>query len=338
MTITRFPSILVFLLIITGLSSCKSKPLQVDVSDIDAVLALERFDQELFLMDPSDVEGSIAHLYQSYGDFFDVFNVHVINIGPASQKNYPAYLSMFINDPENREVFEYSSGVFSDCSQLEEELSDGFRHYLYYYPESALPRLIAYVSRFNQKLFTVEDFIGIGIDQYLGRDCKYYAMLRTPGYQRYNNRPEKIPSDVMRIWASSLYPYNDSIDNVLNRMIYNGMLDYFTEAMLPGEPDSLRLGFSPEQMKWCKNNERQMWTYLIEHKLLFSTDLLEIKKLTDDSPYTYYYTSESPGKAANWQGLQIVKEFVRRNPSVSLPELMATRNYQEILSGARYDP
>jgi len=338
MTITRFPSILVSLLFVGFLASCHRSPLKVDTGGISTVVRIERFDRQLFSLDPDSIQGAINSMYARYGDFYDVFNVHVINIGPASQKYYPSYLSMFINDPENREVFNYANQVFSDCSVLESRLTEAFRHYLYYYPDSILPVPVAYVSRFNQKLFTVGHYIGIGLDQYLGRDCRYYEMLRTPEYQRYNAYPDKIPSDVLRIWGSSIYPYNDSVDNVLNRMVYNGLLEYFTEAMLPDDPDSLRLGFSPDQMKWCINNERQMWTYLIEHKLLFSSDPMEIKKLTDDAPYTYYYTAESPGKAANWQGLQIVRAFVKRHPGISVPELMAIRDYQQILNGARYDP
>ncbi|MFZ5941815.1 MAG: hypothetical protein ACOYXB_14690 [Bacteroidota bacterium] len=338
MILTRFQSVLVSATLVLFLAGCQRSPLRVDVSGVQAKVDLERFDRDVFLMSPGNEEEAIRGFYESYGDFFDVFNVHVISIGPASQKYYPSYLSMFVNDPENREVYNYTSEVFADCSGLEEELSLGFRHYLYYYPDSIVPRVIGYVSRFNQKLFTVGRYIGVGLDQYLGSDCRYYEMLRTPAYQRYNNRKEKIPSDVMRIWASSLYPYNDSLDNLLNHMIYNGMLDYFTEAMLPGEPDSLRLGFTPLQTKWCQNNEQQMWTYLIEHKLLFSTDPMVIKKLTDDAPYTYYFTGESPGKAANWQGLQIVRAYVKRNPEVSLPRLMAVRDYQQILTGSRYDP
>ncbi len=78
---------------------------------------------------------------------------------------------MFINDPLNREVFEYTSKIFGDMDDINAQLSDGFRHYLYHYPDSTLPRVVAYVSRFNQGLFTVDHFVGVGLDQYLGSDC-----------------------------------------------------------------------------------------------------------------------------------------------------------------------
>jgi len=116
------------------------------------------------------------------------------------------------------------------------------------------------------------------------------------------------------------------------------MLYYFTDALLPEMADSLKIGFSPDQMKWCRNNESQMWTHLVEKKLLFETDPLVIKKLVGEAPNTYYFTPESPGRAAVWLGWQIVREFMRRNPDIPLSQLLAETDYQRILTGSKYHP
>jgi hypothetical protein len=194
------------------------------------------------------------------------------------------------------------------------------------------------VSRFNQGLFTVEHFVGVSLDQYLGTDCSYYEMMGTPRYLVQNKVPERIPLDVMMAWATQIYPYNDSLDNVLNRMIHKGKLAYFVEAMYPDYEDYFLMGYTEDQMKWCRNNEEQMWTYLVEQKLLFSNDPLTIRKLTEDAPYTQYYTSESPGRAAIWQGLQIVRAYAHRHQHLSLKQLMSERDYQVMLSGSKYNP
>ncbi len=323
------------LMLLTG---CRQDRFRVDVSGINETVKIERFDRELFGICKDSLYSSIGSLYNRYGDFFDVFNVHIINIGQASARHYSSHLSMFINDPTNREVFEFTNHVFPDLDRVDTELTDGFRHYLYHYPDSALPRIVGYVSRFNQGLFTVDHFIGIGLDQYLGSDCKYYRYMGIPLYLQRVKIPERIPVDVMFAWATKLYPYNDSIDNVLTRMIHQGMLVFFVSAMLPQVEDSLKMGFTHEQLKWCRNNEKQMWTYLVEEKLLFSTDPLVIRKLTDNAPYTSYYTPESPGRAAVWQGWQIVRAYSDKRPGLSLPQLMSHRDYQELLRISRYDP
>jgi hypothetical protein len=98
------------------------------------------------------------------------------------------------------------------------------------------------------------------------------------------------------------------------------------------------MGFTEDQMRWCRNNEKQMWTHLVEEKLLFSSDPLNIRKLVEDAPYTSFFTSESPGRAAVWQGWQIVRAYAARFPELSVHQIMSERNYQEILRESRYNP
>jgi len=323
------------ILVSTG---CKSDPLDVDISGMEVTIELERFDQDLFEMDQDTADAAIGALYKSYGDFFDVFNVHVISIGQASSRRYSSYLSMFINDPTNREVFDYTRQVFASTSEIEDRLSEGFSHYLYHYPDSTAPRVVGYVSRFNQGLFTVGNFVGVGLDQYLGSDCSYYQKMGVPAYLARKKEPQRVPVDVMLAWATQLYPFNDSVDNVLSRMIYHGQLAWFVGAMFPELDDQDIMGFTEDQMLWCRNNEKQMWTHLVEEKLLFSTDPMNIRKLVEDAPSTRFYTSESPGRAAVWQGWQILRAYADRHPKFSVQEVMSQRNYQDLLRLSRYNP
>jgi len=330
------------ILFITGITlllcGCRNNSLDVDISGVDLNIELERFDRDLFGMNQDTMDAAIDAMYMQYDDFFDVFNAHVISIGQASSRRYSSYLSMFINDPTNREVYEYTDQIYTNTTELEEELSNGFKHYLYHYPDSVPPRVVAYVSRFNQGLFTVGHFIGVGLDQYLGYDCEYYQQMGTPLYLAQKKLPARVPVDVMYAWATQLYPYNDSLDNVLSRMIYHGQLAWFVGAMYPELEEQLNMGFTDDQLKWCRNNEKQMWTHLVEEKLLFSTDPMNMRKLVEDAPYTKFYTSESPGRAAVWQGWQIVNAFAERNPNLSVGQVMSQRNYQELLRLSRYNP
>lgn len=319
-------------------AGCRSNPLDVDISGVDVNIELERFDRDLFEMDQDTMDGAIGALYKCYDDFFDVFNVHVINIGQASSRRYSSYLSMFINDPTNREVFEYTNQIFASTTEIEAGLTSGFRHYLYHYPDSVPPRVVGYVSRFNQGLFTVGHCVGVGLDQYLGSDCNYYRQMGVPNYLAQKKVPVRVPVDVMYAWATQLYPYNDSVDNVLSRMVYHGQMAWFVGAMFPKLEEQLNMGFTDDQMKWCRNNEKQMWTHLVEEKLLFSTDPMNIRKLVEDAPHTRFYTSESPGRAAVWQGWQIINAFVEQNPKLTIHQVMSQRNYQELLRLSRYNP
>jgi uncharacterized protein YjaZ len=121
-------------------------------------------------------------------------------------------------------------------------------------------------------------------------------------------------------------------------MIYEGMLMYFTSQVLPNHPDSLIFGFTPNHMKFLKSNEKYMWTYLIEHKQLFSTESFAIQRFIGDAPFTQGFPNESPGRAVVWIGYRIVKEYMNRNKEVTLAMLMNERDYQKILNRSKYTP
>lgn len=330
-------NILFFIVILFVSFSCgrSKKP---DVSDINLNFDIVRFDSLLFEMNQDSLDENIIELYSRYDDFLDVFSYYIISIGRPSSKDYATYLQLFLNDPLNKEVYQVVRQQFPDLNELKQSFSTSFKYFKYYFPERETPEVLSYVSRFNQPVFTVGNYIGIGLDMYLGSGSEYYLKMNLPEYQRENMVPEKITSDVINNWANAIFPYNDSTDNLISHMIHEGKLMYFMEKLLPDQPEYLLMGFDQKKLKWCEENEGQMWTYLIENKLLFSQDPLVVRKLIGVAPFTYYFTNSSPGRAGIWIGWQIVKEYARRNTSLSLSDIMANNDYEEILRLSRYDP
>ena len=228
--------------------------------------------------------------------------------------------------------------VFPDISLLEMDLTDSFKHYHYHFPHKVIPEIVTYVSRFNQSVVTMEGYIGIGLDKYLGPETEYYKRLGLHSYMIMNMKPSKISSDCMMAWLLSEYEMNDSAYNLLAEMIYNGQILYAVKSMLPMQQDSLIMGFTADQMAFCRANEEQMWEYLVENKLLFETDRFEISKFTGYGPFTSDFTNASPARAAVWMGWRIVEQYARRNPELSLAGLMELDDYQKILTESKYNP
>lgn len=327
--------ILGLVIVFTG---CNKNPYKVDISAEDLQIKIKRFEKDLFAVDLDSIETYIPGFYEKYGDFFDLFNYRIINIGGAGQRTYPEYLKIFLTDYLNNEVYKKTMEIYPDVDDLEKELTLAFRHYHYYFPENDIPEIITFVSRFNQSIVTAEGIIGIGLDKYLGRDVDYYKKLGLSQYMIDNMHREKIPSDCMMAWALSDYEYNDSVDNLLSDMIYNGQIMFFVKSMLPHQPDSLIMGFTEDEMNFCLNNEAGMWEYLVEHKLLFATDRMTIRKFTGVGPFTKDFTNESPARAAVWIGWRIVESYSRRNPHISLRDIMKEKDYQKILTLSEYNP
>jgi hypothetical protein len=325
-------------IIALSFSSCRKTTYQTDISGTEMEFGIGRFERDLFGLDFDSIQDSVPFLYERYGEFFDLFNYRIINIGGARQPTYPDYLKSFLTDYLNHQVYGETMKVFPDLSELEAELSDAFKRYTVHFPGMVVPVVYTFISRFNQSIVTAEGILAIGLDNYLGTECEFYSRLGKHRYQVLNMHPGKIASDCMMGWGMTEFEYRDSVDNVLSNMIYHGKMAYFTKWMLPGEPDSLIMGFSAGQMRFCRNNEARMWEYLVENKLLFETDRMTILKFTGEGPFTRDFTHESPARAAVWLGWRIVEDYMRRSPEVSLPELMAENNYQKILTLSKYNP
>jgi hypothetical protein len=150
--------------------------------------------------------------------------------------------------------------------------------------------------------------------------------------------PEKIVADAMYAWAVTEWPKADNANSLLSQMIHEGKMMYFLDAMLPQMHDSLKIGYTKKQLDFCRKDEASMWTFLAEHKLLFTTDRMSIKRYIDDGPYTSSFTEKSPARTGVWIGWQIIRSFMAKHPEKKLPDLMSNNDFQGILNQSGYQP
>lgn len=330
----------VFILIsmIMIFASCQRNPLMINVSGVDLSLNIMRLDRDIFKVTPENKEIAIKELSQTYGSFFDDYNENILALGNPSDSLYSTYLNTFLTDSMRVISRIKIDSVFSDMSGLQKKLEDGFRHYKYYFPNKTIPQIITIISGFNQSVVMTKDAIGISLDNYLGAKCPFYVMLGLPEYKRQNMYSDKIPTDVLYNWGISEFEFDESKNDLISNMIYQGKMLYFLDAMFPEEPDYLKFGDKPEKLDWCKKNESVMWTYLIEHRLLFTTDWMNIVRFVGPAPFTSVFTNDSPGRAGAWLGWQIVRKYMKKNSGISLQALMSENDYQKILNDSGYSP
>jgi hypothetical protein len=108
--------------------------------------------------------------------------------------------------------------------------------------------------------------------------------------------------------------------------------------MQPDQPDSLNWGFSQRGLDYFKEYEKSIWSFLVEKKLLFSTDRLTIDKFILDGPFTKDFGRDSPSRAAVWIGYRIVRAYMQKNENATLSELMGEKDYLKILNMSAYNP
>lgn len=330
---------IIVLILFSVFLSCKRNPYRVNISSISVDIKIERLEKDLFSIDPSGIETSIPYLKEKYGEFLQLFS-YVTHLGDMDDTLFAESLTQFCTDKLNYEVYQTVMERYPDIESIEEDLENAFRHYKYYFPGKKVPALYTCITGFNNSLIVDDTIIGISLDRYLGSDCEYYPRLQIYNYIAARMNSWNIVPDCIYGWSSSEWDYSSmgyAADNVMTRIIHEGKLKYFTKCMMPSVNDTVLFGFSTGQMKFCRNNEMQMWYYIMENDLLFSTDQFTIRKLTGEAPFTTYFTNESPGKAAVWIGFRIIESYMKRN-TVFLGEMMDNTDIQGILESAKYDP
>lgn len=300
-------------------------------------LKVNRFEVDLFSIPFDSVTEAIPALQTKYGAFFDIFTNKIINIGSSKKPDFPKHLKGFITDRYMFETYREVLKVYPDIDAATREMEDAFIRYNEFFPGKSIPHVYTLISGYNQSVVTADTMLGISLDKYLGAECELYRNLQLPLYQRRVMSKEFVSTDALRGWCYSEFLFSDSAENVLTNILYEGKIVYLMKELFPEKHDTIILGYTSDHLKWCRNNLKEMWTFLIERKLLFSSDYMTINKLINPAPFTALFNTDSPGRASVWLGYQIIDSYMKNN-NVSLSDLLADEHYQQILEKSKFQP
>lgn len=326
----------VFVLFFT---SCGSNRLDVDVSDINIPdVKIDRLEQDIFNIDTTDLKTSTEKLRAQYGHFYSSFITRIINTGGMRDSSYEVRMKQFISDRDMRETYDDCQKIFPNTNFLDKQITGLFKHFIYYFPNKKLPKTITMISGFNYSVVLLDSTLAIGLEMYLGSNNKFYQMLTLPHYKTMFMNKENIIPDATRAWMITEFPYNMNKSDFLSEITYIGKIMYLTDALLPGVHDSLKIQYSQQQLDYCSQNEFNVWSYFAAEKLLYSTDQAENMKFTSEGPFTSAFSKEAPPRIGYWIGWQIIKQYMKNNPEISLEQLMKEVDAQKILNKAKYKP
>lgn len=332
--------IYLFFLVVLTFFSCKqsAKP---DVSHIDLTVKIERFDRDLAQGKSAGLQQTDELLQKKYGAFYDDY-VHRM-VGNFEYSNTDI-LSTLYKDQAYYDLNREADSVFSDMKPIEKELTQTFKYIRYYYPKAPLPRFIAFISGFAVQTTIGNNYMGVGLDMFLGNNSKFYGAIveSVPLYLSRRFTPEYIVPRTTETFArEELFKERDEDRSLLSKMIYNGKILYFMDQVLPDEtPDSVKIGYTAKQLNWCKTFEADIWGYYLQNSLLFETDYQKIQVFLSEGPFTpgLGEKNESAPKLGIWIGWQIVRKYMQENKQITLQQLMTEKDMQKILQQSKYKP
>ncbi|MGB4205030.1 MAG: hypothetical protein WBJ84_05340 [Bacteroidales bacterium] len=293
--------------------------------------SIKRYEADLFSVDTTYLQQELLKLQAEYIPFLDVDLTDDRNIDQ---------IRTFISDTLVKSVFLKTRSEFKSLQFLEEDLTLAFKHIKYHFPDWTPPQVYSYISGldYENPVSYNGDQLIIALDMYLGQDFETYLMMGFPKFKINRMTREYMLADCIREIIITDFTEYYFASNLIDKMLYEGRQLYLMDQFIPWIEDQYKIGFTKEQLGWCKDNEAKMWAYFLENELLFSSDPMIINKFTNDGPFTTAFRNDSPARAAIWVGWQIIESYMKKNPSVNLQELFISRNTQEIFNMSGYKP
>jgi uncharacterized protein YjaZ len=293
-------------------------------------IVIHSYGHDLFALNPMDLEPGLDSLLAEYSFF----------LGNEIDTQKSLQIRDFIMDPLNRDLAEKSEEKYHDISFLKTGLSNLFRQCENQFSGFRYPQVYTYISGllYEMPVQYVDSVMIIGLDMFLGRNYEPYRAIGLPGYMTRRMEKEDILPECAKQVAIYHLPMAAEPKTLLDNMILEGKVLYAMDLLLPGTPDSLKIGYTSSQMEWCLGNEKNLWRMMIDKELLYSTDPRTVSKFIQDGPFTAGFPDGAPAMLGKYIGWQIVRSYMEKHDDASLTDLYNATDSQIILNNSGYKP
>ena len=338
----RIKQIYLFFLIALLFTACWRNK-KVDVSNIDVNISISRFDYDFDKMRTVPMAKQAEFMKAKYGAFYQDFIERVLGAGSIKDTAYFTTLRRVFANRAYYDLKREVDSVYPNLDQQTAQLTDAFRRIKYYFPDKQLPKFYAYFSGFQAQTSLGNSYFAIGLDMFLGANSKFYPALieSYPHYIYTRFTPDNMcPRVVEGYLREEMFPESDDDKSLLAKMVYGGKILYLMDNVLPDVQDTIKIGYTTKQLKWCNDYKADIWGYFLEENLLYDTDFQKIQTYLNEAPFTPGLgdKNNSAPKLAVWTGWQIVRLYMDKHPEITLSQLMANNDAQKILNESGYRP
>ncbi len=293
---------------------------------------VKRFDKELFACSTDSLQQCLKKLQKDFRPFLD---------SDLNNRRNLLEMEAYLDDSSVRTLHDATMEKYPDITFLEVQLTDALRRAKVAIPDFQIPEVYTYISGgdFEFPVKYVDNNLIIALDMYLGSDYPVYSMWGIPKFISYRMRREQIAVDCMKeIGKSFVDKYEIKNKTLLDRMIYQGKLLYFTDLTLPNIPDSIKISYTNPQLGWANEYQGNVWAFFIEQDILYSNELRVVQKFLNDGPFTSTFSKNSPSRIGFFTGWQIVRQCMNNNPEFTVSQLFEEVNSAKILQMSKYKP
>ncbi len=317
---------------------CKPKPKAPDVSKIPVKLNILRFEDAFFGLDSNRLETALNELDRNYPGFAKDFLFNIMGTTPSTAvKDIKSFSNSY------RLMYDSSKKIFANFQPIANQVELGLKYVKYYFPNYAIPKnLVTFIGPINSygNIITT-DALAVGLQLYMGRNYSLYSTeMGQQLYPEYLSRRFEqayIPVNCMNNIIEDLYPNKSLGMPLVDQMVETGKRQFLLDHLLPSLPDSLKLGYTQQQVEDCNNNESNIWAFFIQNNLLYQTEPEITKEYMNEAPFTVALGSNFPGFIGKFVGWKLVQKYMESHPDLELSKLMDTPA-RKIFEEAKYKP
>lgn len=335
---------------IVVLCSCGSKKNIPDVSKVQIQLSTERFEKDFFALDTLHLDSGLQTLFNKYQVFTVDYFQNILGSNPqpdSIMQNVKLFRNAYAN------VFTATEQTFGDFTAVEKEIKQGFQFVKYYFPKYQLPtKLITYIGPWDAMFMLSNnssgsgimrdgEVMGIGLQLSMGKDFSVYKdpAIQTlyPAFISRRFDKQYIAANAIKVIIDDLYNTRTQGKPLVEQMVEAGKRLYVLDACLPYTADSIKTGYTQQQLEGCYKNEANIWSFFVTNDLVFATEPTLVKDYMNDGPNTAVLGNESPGFIGQFVGWQIVKKWMSKNSKKTLEDLLKT-SAKDIFEQSKYKP
>lgn len=320
------------------LSACKGGKNTPDVSHINVDVSIDRFEKAFFSMDTTNMAQALAGLRNAFPQFYPTFMRDILRINPTDTATFSIIKTIFSSYGSLNDSLQEKYG---NLAWLQNELAYNFRFVKYYYPDYNIPRVITFIGTLDAPgVILSPQYLGIGLQQYAGKTFSGYQLAEVqqlyPAYISRRFDKEYISTNCIKAVVDDFYPDRSIGKPLIEQMIEKGKQWFLLDHFAPDAADSVKTGYTQQQLDWVQENEGNIWPVLVKENL-YSIEPAVIQSYIGEAPFTQAMSQASPGNIGQWIGWRIVQKFADKNKKLSVPQVVQTPA-KAILEGANYRP
>lgn len=250
---------------------------------------------------------------------------YVSRIIPDDTLSTTDKLKTFANQTNIKFFFDGIDNTFPNLdkeNKMLSKLKENYEHSL----AKKFPVIYSIISPYNQSVLLLDtDAAAIALNHYLGENYKPYSYF--PKHIRMFKTPAKLPFNLIESILRTEYPYRPDQDNLMERMLYEGIIKYAALQLLQIDDVATCCSFTDEQLQWCEQNRTSIFKKVFDDGLYQKSDPSLFESMLSPAPFSAPISPDSPGEIGKWIGLQLIQKIVS-SQQISIRQLLENEIYR----------